>query len=85
MHLNSLFSDLNNLEVDTVTCDAYSDCFGFTEQEVMDAFKTEILACFTMDGRLTEESQRLCLRIRWNLCIVFRETLVYNKSVIKIT
>ena len=31
---NSLFSDLNNLEVDTVTCDAYSDCFGFTEQEV---------------------------------------------------
>ena len=27
---NSLFSDLNNLEVDTVTCDAYSDCFGFT-------------------------------------------------------
>ena len=35
---NSLFSDLNNLEVDTVTCDAYSDCFGFTEQEVIDAF-----------------------------------------------
>lgn len=38
---NSLFSDLNNLEVDTVTCDAYSDCFGFTEQEVMDAFKCQ--------------------------------------------
>ena len=38
---NSLFSDLNNLEVDTVTCDAYSDCFGFTEQEVMDAFRCQ--------------------------------------------
>lgn len=38
---NSLFSDLINLEVDTVTCDAYSDCFGFTEQEVMDAFKCQ--------------------------------------------
>ena len=40
---NSLFSDLNNLEVDTVTCDAYSDCFGFTEQEVMDALKCQNL------------------------------------------
>ena len=38
---NSLFSDLNNLEVDTVTCDAYSDCFGFTEQDVMDSFKCQ--------------------------------------------
>lgn len=38
---NSLFSDLNNLEVDSVTCDAYSDCFGFTEQEVMDALKCQ--------------------------------------------
>lgn len=58
MHLNSLFSDLNNLEVDTVTCDAYSDCFGFTEQEVMDAFKTEILGMFhngwSAYGRIAE-------------------------------
>lgn len=38
---NSLFSDLNNLETDTVTCEAYSDCFGFTEQEVMDALKCQ--------------------------------------------
>ena len=38
---NSLFSDLNNLEVDTVTCDAYADCFGFTEQEVVDALKCQ--------------------------------------------
>ena len=34
---NSLFSDLNNIKVATVTCDEYSDCFGFTEQEVKDA------------------------------------------------
>lgn len=34
---NSLFSDLNNIEVDSVTTDAYSDCFGFTEDEVKDA------------------------------------------------
>lgn len=40
---NSLFSDLNNLEVDTVTCDAYADCFGFTEQEVTDALKCQSL------------------------------------------
>ena len=40
---NSLFSDLNNLEVDTVTCDAYADCFGFTEQEVTDALKCQNL------------------------------------------
>lgn len=38
---NSLFSDLNNLEVDTVTCEAYSDCFGFTEAEVIDALKCQ--------------------------------------------
>lgn len=38
---NSLFSDLNNIEVDTVTCEAYNDCFGFTESEVMDALKCQ--------------------------------------------
>jgi len=30
----SLFSDLNNLEVVTVTTKRYGDCFGFTEEEV---------------------------------------------------
>lgn len=45
MTRNSLFSDLNNIEVNTVTCDAYSDCFGFTEKEVEDALK-----CQNMDG-----------------------------------
>ena len=30
----SIFSDLNNLEVVTTTSEKYSDCFGFTEEEV---------------------------------------------------
>lgn len=38
---NSLFSDMNNIEVASVTSDAYSDCFGFTEQEVKDALKCQ--------------------------------------------
>ena len=33
----SIFSDLNNLEVVTTTCDKYATAFGFTEQEVFDA------------------------------------------------
>ena len=33
----SIFSDLNNLEVVTTTSNAYSDCFGFTEEEVFAA------------------------------------------------
>ena len=36
----SIFSDLNNLEVVTVTSDLYSDCFGFTEEEVFKAMDT---------------------------------------------
>ena len=33
----SLFSDLNNLRVVTLTSEAYSTCFGFTEKEVFAA------------------------------------------------
>lgn len=33
----SIFSDLNNLEVVTTTSDKYTDSFGFTEKEVFDA------------------------------------------------
>lgn len=33
----SIFSDLNNLEVVTTTSDKYADCFGFTENEVFKA------------------------------------------------
>ena len=35
----SIFSDLNNLEVVTSISDKYSDCFGFTEEEVSAALK----------------------------------------------
>lgn len=31
----SIFSDLNNLEVVTTTSDKYADSFGFTEEEVL--------------------------------------------------
>lgn len=33
----SVFSDLNNLNVVTTTSEEYADCFGFTEEEVFDA------------------------------------------------
>ena len=33
----SIFSDLNNLKVVTVTSDEYATCFGFTEEEVFEA------------------------------------------------
>lgn len=33
----SVFSDLNNLEVVTTTSDKYAECFGFTEEEVFRA------------------------------------------------
>lgn len=33
----SIFSDLNNLQVITTTSDLYADCFGFTEEEVFAA------------------------------------------------
>lgn len=35
----SVFSDLNHLEVVTTTSDKYADCFGFTEEEVFTALK----------------------------------------------
>lgn len=35
----SIFSDLNNLKVVTTTSDEYSDCFGFTEEEVFAALE----------------------------------------------
>ena len=42
---NSLFSDMNNIEVHTVTSAAYQDCCGFTEQEVSDALKCQNYDC----------------------------------------
>ena len=35
----SIFSDLNNLEVVTTTSEIYEDCFGFTQQEVWNALE----------------------------------------------
>ena len=35
----SLFSDLNNVSVNTITSGRYADCFGFTEEEVMTALQ----------------------------------------------
>ncbi len=35
----SIFSDLNNLEVVTTTSEKYADCFGFTEEEVFTALE----------------------------------------------
>lgn len=40
----SVFSDLNNLEVVTATSDKYADCFGFTEEEVFSALNEYNLA-----------------------------------------
>ena len=36
----SVFSDLNNLNVVTTTSEEYADCFGFTEKEVFEALET---------------------------------------------
>ncbi len=35
----SIFADLNNLEVVTATSEKYADCFGFTEEEVFAALQ----------------------------------------------
>ena len=45
----SIFSDLNNLEIVTTTSDKYSTSFGFTEDEVMDA-----LQLFGLQGQADE-------------------------------
>ena len=37
--MESMFSDLNNLEVVTTTSEKYADCFGFTEEEVFSALE----------------------------------------------
>ena len=39
----SIFSDLNNLNVITTTSDEYADCFGFTEDEVFKAMDAQEL------------------------------------------
>ena len=41
----SIFSDLNNLEVVTTTSKKYTDCFGFTERQVKDWYDGFDRAC----------------------------------------
>lgn len=48
----SIFSDLNNLKVVTVTSGEYADCFGFTEEEVYEALDTYGLADKKEDVKL---------------------------------
>lgn len=36
----SLFSDLNNINIVTISSDQYADCFGFTEDEVFESLDT---------------------------------------------
>ena len=40
----SIFSDLNNLNVVTTTSNEYAECFGFTEPEVFEALEAFELA-----------------------------------------
>ena len=47
----SIFSDLNNLEVVTTTSEKYSTSFGFTEEEVFHALES---------AGLSEEKERRC-------------------------
>lgn len=42
----SVFSDLNNLEVVTTTSDKYETSFGFTEEEVFVALEADALGEF---------------------------------------
>ena len=52
----SVFSDLNNLTVITTTSDAYADCFGFTEKEVIPSRAKESIF---LNGYLDSPANRL--------------------------
>ena len=45
----SIFSDLNNLNVVTTTSEEYADCFGFTEEEVFKALEEQGLGNRKLD------------------------------------
>lgn len=63
----SIFSDLNNLEVVTTTSDKYADYFGFTEEEVFRALE---------EGGLSDKKQEVK---RWYDGFTFgRVTDIYN-------
>ncbi len=48
----SIFSDLNNLEVITTTSEKYADAFGFTEPEVVNQKKPGLYWANTSSNRL---------------------------------
>ena len=48
----SIFSDLNNLKVVTTTSEEYAECFGFTQQEVLEALQECGLAEHLQDVRI---------------------------------
>ncbi len=63
----SVFSDLNNMVVVTTTSGVYSDCFGFTQEEVFRALEEYGLADKKADVK------------RWYDGFVFGETReIYN-------
>ena len=73
---NSLFSDLNNIEINTVTSEAYNDCFGFTEEEVENALKCQNLDCLNevkamYDGFIF--GGRKDMYNPWSICNFLRE------------
>ena len=63
----SIFSDLNNLEVVTTTSEKYADCFGFTEEEVFTALDE-----FGMSDRKQE------VKNWYDLFIFGNHTDIYN-------
>ena len=62
----SIFSELNNLDVCTVLQKRYSDCFGFTEQEVSALFERQ------------EQTARLPLARQWYNGYRFGPHIIYN-------
>ena len=62
----SLFSGLNNLEVDTILSDDYADCFGFTQDEI-----DELAEAYGVTDKLEEISE-------WYDGYRFGELDIYN-------
>ncbi len=70
----SIFSGLNNLGVYTILDEKFSDCFGFTTEEVK-----EILSVYDLDNRFTEVN-------RWYNGYDFGGTVIFNPwSIINFT
>ena len=64
----SIFSDLNNLKVVSVTSDKYARCFGFTEEEVFAA----------MDAQGMDPSEKELVKKWYDGYVIGRERDIYN-------